>query len=185
VAIEISFQLPPVLTFIPGLVPGSLLSAVVGAFLAPAFGRWLGSTALRAWFVLLGVGIVLSATLTPLNEGGQLPLGSCDFSRVHLAPLADLLRVSSASLNVILLVPLGVAVGLLPPGRRTTGVLIVALALPFMVEVVQSLAPLGRGCQTADMVDNLLGLVLGLAAGWLLGAVAGRMIGQQHPQLDP
>jgi glycopeptide antibiotics resistance protein len=185
VPIEISFRLPSFLTFIPGFMPGVLVSGIAGVFMAPAFGRWLGTTTLRAWLVLIGFGIVVSATLTPLSEGQPLPMGACDFSRMHIAPLADLLRVSSSSLNVLLLVPLGVAVGLLPPGRRTTGVVIIALAMPFLVEVTQSLVPaLGRGCQTADMVDNLLGVVIGLAAGWLLSATASRAMGHQRPQLD-
>ena len=42
-----------------------------------------------------------------------------------------------------------------------------AALLPFAIEFVQLAAtPLGRACQGADVVDNMLGLALGLAAGW-------------------
>jgi hypothetical protein len=43
---------------------------------------------------------------------------------------------------------------------------IAAVASPFVVEATQLLVTvLGRGCQTADIVDNLLGVAIGMAIG--------------------
>ena len=58
----------------------------------------------------------------------------------------------------------------------TARVLVAVLALPLAIEAIQSLLPmLGRGCQSRDVVDNLLGLGIGLALGVLLSVVrAGR-----------
>lgn len=76
----------------------------------------------------------------------------------------------------MLFVPLGLAVGLLGRSPATTRVLVAAFALPLAVEAIQSLLPmLGRGCQSRDVVDNLLGLGIGVALGVLLSVVrAGR-----------
>ena len=54
--------------------------------------------------------------------------------------------------------------------------LLAAIALPFAIEAVQfAVTPLGRACQSADVVDNLTGLLVGLVAGtivaWLVSAV--------------
>ena len=78
--------------------------------------------------------------------------------------------------NVILFVPLGLAIGLLGRSAVTARLLVAALASPVVIEAIQSLAPmLGRGCQSRDVVDNLLGLGIGLVLGALLSVVrAGR-----------
>jgi hypothetical protein len=168
----ISFRLPSVLTFIPWLVPGIVLSALGATALAPAVGRWLRAPTLQAWLLLLGVGIVASATLTPIPGDGT-PFAFCDTRRLGPPPLTDLLRVSTASLNVLLFIPLGLAVGLLPRSERSTMVAGATLALPFVVEIAQSLLPaLGRGCQTGDMVDNVIGLLLGFVIGRVLTRTA-------------
>ena len=85
---------------------------------------------------------------------------------------------------MLLLVPLGLTIGLLPASRRKSVILVLALALPFIVEGTQLVAvPVDRACQAGDVFDNLLGLVLGLAtgmsAGWLMGrrGVAGYLDG--------
>ena len=68
--------------------------------------------------------------------------------------------------NVVLFVPLGIALGLLPRGNRTYPLVAVAFAFPLIIETTQLLLPaLERGCQSADVVDNLAGLLLGLVAG--------------------
>jgi hypothetical protein len=75
-------------------------------------------------------------------------------------------------LNVILFVPLGLAIGLLGRSPATARVLVAVLA----VEAIRSRLPmLGQGCQSRDVVDNLLGLAIGLVLGLLLSVVrAGR-----------
>ncbi|MGE2714589.1 VanZ family protein [Mycolicibacterium litorale] len=98
--------------------------------------------------------------------------GRCDFGRIGPAPLSQYLHLGDTSLNLLLFIPLGLAVGLLGRSPATVRVLMAAVALPLAIEAVQSLAPmLGRGCQSRDVVDNLLGLGVGLAVGASLAAV--------------
>ncbi len=113
-------------------------------------------------------GLVAAATLTPTAVAldGAASDGVCRVSRFGLVPLGTLLSVNGASLNVLLFLPLGVAIGLLPRTRATLLVLLAAIALPFVVEAVQLvLVFLGRQCQVADIFDNLAGLAVGLVLG--------------------
>jgi hypothetical protein len=72
-------------------------------------------------------------------------------------------------------IPLGLGIGLLGRRRLTGILLLAAIALPFMIETIQLLVPvIARGCQSSDVVDNLIGLSIGLA----IGAVAGLLIGR-------
>ena len=73
-----------------------------------------------------------------------------------------------ATANVVLFVPLGVAVALLPARLRMRAVIAAAFA-PVAIELIQAALPqMDRRCQAADVADNLLGLALGLALGLLL-----------------
>jgi glycopeptide antibiotics resistance protein len=94
-----------------------------------------------------------------------------------LAPLSEYLHLGGdTSLNVILFVPLGLAIGLLGRSPVTARLLVAALVSPVVIEAIQSLAPmLGRGCQSRDVVDNVFGFGIGLVLGALLSVVrAGR-----------
>ena len=168
----------------PGFTPGLAVSLGVAIFASRPLARALGSGRVLAGALVISLGVVLSATLTPSPFGPQRDVArtnvpesyrpTCDLSRIGPAPIGDYLTLDDTSLNVLLLVPLGVTVGLLPASRRKTAILLLAVALPFVVEATQLVVvPLDRACQSADVFDNLLGLVLGLAAGtpggWLLG----------------
>jgi glycopeptide antibiotics resistance protein len=102
----------------------------------------------------------------------------CDLTRLGLAPLDELLSLNSEpSLNVLLFLPLGLAMGLLPRSAGKVALLAGAIALPAAVEFLQGvLVPLNRSCSSADVVDNLTGLAagfaLGSAAGWLWGRLS-------------
>ena len=112
-----------------------------------------------------------AATLTPVLESTvfEIPaagVGVCDFSRIGPAPLDALRSINEISLNILLFVPFGVAVGLLPIGRPKAVVVLAAIALPFAIEGIQLVATaLHRGCQSADVADNLTGLIAGLIIG--------------------
>lgn len=151
---------------LPWFLPGAAISVVVGLLAAPLVARGLRSGRGPAWLLVFGLGIVVAATLTPLGHAFEEPasiLRRCDFSRIGFAPLSEYLRIDDTSLNVALLIPLGVAVGLLPGSQRKWVVVAAALLLPIGIETVQLLAPiLSRGCQSADVVDNLTGLVIGM-----------------------
>ncbi|MEA2538592.1 MAG: hypothetical protein QOF11_2826 [Chloroflexota bacterium] len=167
---------------LPWFVPGAAISLVAGVVTAPAVARGLRAQRLPAWLLVFGLGIVLAATLTPVGGVFDDPAAiarTCDFSRIGIAPLGDLLRLGDTSLNVLLFVPLGIALGLLPGSRRKWIVVGAAILLPFAIETLQLLAPiLARGCQSADVVDNLTGLVLGIVgatgARWLLAGPEAR-----------
>jgi hypothetical protein len=157
----------------------ALVLIVIGSVaLAPAVARRLGTRRVVAGLLLFGFGLVIAATLLPDRDAlaGIASERVCDMSRFGPASIAELTRVNTTSLNVLLFVPLGVAVGLLPRSRTTTFVVVAAVSLTFVVEAIQLFVTvLGRGCQTADMVDNLMGLAIGIAIGVLARPVLARV----------
>jgi len=154
----------------PGFAPGLVVSIVVAYLSSQGVARALQVGRALAGSLVFGVLIILSATLTPGGNAPRLGGMSCDLSRIGLAPIHDLLRISEVSLNAVLFVPLGAAIGLLPRSRRKAGVLAAAILLPFAIETIQLAVPLlERACQSADVSDNLTGLVIGLALGTLVG----------------
>jgi VanZ family protein len=164
---------------LPWFLPGLAITTVIALAVAGRVARRLRTESWIAFLLLMSVGAVLAATIPPDADGfsGRPPApGRCDFGRIGLAPLSQYLHLGDTSLNVILFVPLGLAVGLLGRSPATARVLVAVLALPLAIEAIQSLLPmLGRGCQSRDVVDNLLGLGTGLAVGVLLSVVrAGR-----------
>jgi hypothetical protein len=164
---------------LPWFLPGAAVSFVLSLIASGVVGRALGMPRSLAWALVLSLGIILSATLTPLSEAlayGATGTASCDLSRVWLAPLGDYLRAPDPAGNVLMFVPLGATIALIPRSRRKTAVFLGAILLPFAIETAQLLMPvLDRACESADVVDNLAGLVLGLAfgagGGWLVSAL--------------
>lgn len=154
---------------IPLFLPGVALSVLMGFLLASRGSRPLRTHPAVVWLLIVSVGVIVAATLTPQREAlatGAHSSGTCDMRRLGLAPLSIYLSVNETSANVVLFAPLGIAVALLPRGRRKYLCLVAALALPFLIETTQLLLPaLARGCQVADVVDNLTGLILGLVVG--------------------
>ena len=158
--------------------PGVFVSLALGI----VFGRWLGR-ALRisravASLLIVGAGLIVSATLTPSREAltqGAVGSGTCEIARVGPASIAELLSFGDPTFNVLLFVPLGLAIGLVPASRRMAALAAVALILPFAIETIQLLATgLGRACQSSDVADNLTGLVIGLVIGVLARRVSPR-----------
>ena len=152
---------------------GLVLALVVATILCLPVARRLGVRGLTAWVLLAATGSILAITLTPswpaLTTGVSGPI-SCDLSRLGPAPLGEYRRMDDAGLNVLMFIPLGVAIGAI--GRRRTRVRLTAAALLLSpaVEATQAIVvPLGRACQGGDLFDNTLGLLLGLALGWGLG----------------
>jgi hypothetical protein len=151
------------------------IAIAAAALLSPHMARWLGCRRGVAALLVFGFGFVLATTLVPDPDAlrGISSTGTCDTSRVGLIPLRLLVRPNEYSLNVALFVPLGVAVGLLPRTRRAGIVALGAASLTFIVEAVQLVVTdLGRGCQTADLFDNLLGLAIGAVIGSVVAALS-------------
>lgn len=159
--------------------PGVFVSVVVSLFLAAMIARALGTRRSIAWLLVLSLGVILAATLTPIH--GPLGLDTselrpCDLSRRWFASPADLEGLNDVSLNITLFVPFGFAVGLLPMSRRTLATVVAAIGLPFAIEALQYLIPtLARGCQSGDVIDNLTGLIVGLGTGTVIGWVVSRL----------
>jgi len=162
---------------LPWFIPGVAVSVAVSLAVGGRVGRVLGARRALGSLLVVGLGIILSATLTPLRgslDFDTVMRGSCDFSRMGLPPFSELRWMSDTSLNVLLFIPLGFSVALLPRSRRILAVIGGAVALPFAIEATQLLLPaLSRGCESADVVDNLTGLAVGLAGGVVVGTLAG------------
>ncbi len=164
---------------LPWFPPGVAIAVVVALAAGGAVGRALGVRRAIAWVMLLSLGIILAATLTP--QAAALDFGargsaSCDFSRVGLASWREVLSAGDAGGNILMFIPLGVAIGLVPGSRRKAAIVVGAIALPFAIEMIQLVVPrLDRACESADVVDNLTGLAIGLVAGTLVGQVARRV----------
>jgi glycopeptide antibiotics resistance protein len=173
------------LNVLPWLIPGLIISSILGLVVGKRVGQALRASSAVGWGLVLGFGLIVSATLTPLRGGLELDatgLGSCDLSRFGIAPLQLLLRFSDQSLNVLLFIPLGIAIGLVPGSRRKRILAGLAVLLPIAIESAQSLLPiLGRGCQSGDVFDNLTGLLLG----WLIGTGARLSYGGVAPRGEP
>jgi len=130
-----------------------------------------------AMLLLFAFGLIVSATLTPSREAvrfGVIGTGTCDLARIGIASIQELVDLGDPTFNVLLYIPLGVAVGLFPPSRRKIALIAAAIALPIAIEAIQLVAlSLDRACQAADVSDNLTGLIIGLVVGFALGSVVG------------
>jgi hypothetical protein len=125
--------------------------------------------------LLLSAGVIMVGTLTPLRAERTLAFalsGTCDLSRIGPPRLDQLRWPSDIVGNVVMFIPLGLAIALVPRSPRKAAVLVGAVALPFIIEATQLLVvPLGRACQGGDVFDNLAGLAIGLAFGLAMGAL--------------
>lgn len=164
---------------IPWLPPGMLLSLVVAALASARVARALRSSRWAAVFLVASAGLVIVATLTPtraLLEDGFRGSGVCDLRRFGPPSIREWLSLGDPALNVILYVPLGLAIASLRPGRRLVAVFAAAAASPILIEGIQLyVRQLGRGCQSGDVFDNLLGLTVGLVVGGLVHLAAGSL----------
>jgi len=170
-------------TRLPWVVPGIGLALVLSIAASGRVARWLDFPRIAAGVLIMSTGVILAGTMTPLVlENGPKPPAtlSCDFSRIGPASFDELSWPSDVLGNILMFVPLGFALALAPRSSRKAAVLGCALALPFLIEAAQLVvSPLGRACQSADVTDNLTGLLIGLTAGtvaaWLARALT-RMI---------
>ncbi len=161
---------------VPFFAPGLIIWSAIALVISPPVGRFLRTSRLHAALLILALGLIVMATLTPTGAaltGTGSQWDACDLTRIGVAPLSVLLHLNDKSLNVALFVPLGLALGSLPLSRRSALVAGVALLLPLAVELLQLAFPaLGRRCESADVIDNTMGLIIGLAiglaGGWLL-----------------
>jgi hypothetical protein len=163
---------------LPLLLPGTLLGFVLGLVVAAPLAASLGVRRPVAVFLVTAIALVVAATLTPTRLALDLGFqgsGVCDLRRWGLPTVREWRTLGDPALNVLLFAPLGLAVASLAHTRRTLAILALAVASPVAIEIVQLvLRPLGRGCQSVDVVDNLAGLVTGLAIGTLVRLLTSR-----------
>ncbi len=164
--------------------PGVAITIVLGIALSPRAARALKVGWPVALILILGFGLIVSATLTPSREAvrfGAVGTGTCDLGRIGIASIREVLDMGDPTFNILLYVPLGFAIGLFPSSRRKVALIVAAIALPFVIETIQLVAiSLDRACQSADVSDNLTGLVVGL----VLGVVTGRLAGSAPDRED-
>jgi hypothetical protein len=153
---------------VPWFLPGMVLTIAVSALVCTRVGRWLGAGPVRTWWLLVGLGFVVITTLTPQRdaiEHGAIGSGTCDLSRTWFAPLDFYRGANDSAENILLFVPLGIAIALLP-GRLRRVAIPAGVLLPFAIEALQRQATiLNRSCQSADLVDNIAGVLIGLGIG--------------------
>ena len=159
-------------------IPVLVVPVVLAYAVLAACWVWRGRAHLAVTLerVLL-VGAVVFATVVTTSPPGVTDTGvlepdrSCAIHPVALG-LAAVTADDQRILNVLLLVPVGVFAALVATRlRRPVGLRVVAVAaaLPFAYEAGQQVfRGLQRACDTTDLVDNLTGVLLGLAAGILL-----------------
>ncbi|MGH2464443.1 MAG: VanZ family protein [Candidatus Limnocylindrales bacterium] len=160
---------------LPWFLPGLAVFVLLGTLLARPVARVFRASSWLGFFLVVSFGIIFSATLTPLHGDFNFAAvgGTCDLSRIGLAPLREVLRIGDTSLNIAMFMPFGLAIGLLARSRPKALLVAVAAVLPFVIETTQLFLPaLERGCQSADVVDNLTGLAIGL----LIGSGIGRWL---------
>jgi len=157
--------------------PGVFLTTVLAAILGGRVARRLRTVAPVGFLLVFGIGLIVSATLTPSRDAlrfGALGNPTCDTTRIGLVPLDAVLHFRDPAFNLALYLPLGLAIGLLPGGRARRGLIAFGLLLSPAIELTQLVVrPLGRACQTSDMSDNLTGLLVGLLLGWLIARAIG------------
>lgn len=151
------------------LWPVLIVALVLAWVLSRPLGDWLHVPRLVAWVVLMSTGVILAGTMTPLRTEFRAPSRaswSCDTSRIGPPGVGPLTSPSDELFNIVMFVPLGFGLALAPWSRRKAVAVAGALGLPILIEGTQmAVASLGRGCQTADVTDNLTGLLLGLGLG--------------------
>lgn len=161
-----------------GFIPGVAVSLALTLVLGRRIGSWLGAGSLLGSSLVLTVGVALSATVTPSHDALAhvfVSGGTCDLTRLGLPTWNQLSWPGDIALNILLFVPVGTVIGLLPSSRPVGTVVLGAYALPFAIEATQLVViPLGRECQSGDVIDNVTGLTLGMIVGGTAGWIAAR-----------
>jgi hypothetical protein len=151
----------------PWLWPALALAVAISLVLFRPLARALRAPRPVAFLILLGIGGIVALTLTPGDDAfSPFNVQDCFVRWVPPIGVGRVLNLGERGLNVLLFLPLGLGLGLLPRSRTKLALVAGAVALPFVVEGIQYLAPaLDRSCSTVDLVDNLTGLLIGLGVG--------------------
>jgi hypothetical protein len=156
--------------------------AVVAALAARPLCSVTGS---RSWvnaLLVVSFGLVVALTLTQQDVDASLLVHHADASA--LSPLfRQPWQWSSPQdrlLNIAMFIPLGCAVALVGRTALRRGLMAAALLLPFAVEGIQwAVGWLKRDPQWQDVVDNTIGVLIGIGLGLALRWALRRWVGQR------
>ncbi len=164
---------------LPWVAPGTALFAVIGVFASGPLARALKTRRFVGWLLVVSLALIAFATVVPLYGTFEAtPSGSvgCDLSVWTPVTVAHFVAKDDRAANVVLFIPLGCALGLLPRSRRSLLLVLGGMALPVAIEATQALLPvLHRACQSGDVIDNVTGLLVGLIGGVVATVVFGRL----------
>lgn len=142
-----------------------LVAGAVAVLAARPLAVWLESSPLVSGLLVFGAGIVIAVTLTPVNAAGSSAWRSFG---TDSALVPDWV-VSDRFANLLLFVPLGLAAGLVGRADLRRWVVLAVLLSPLLVEGMQAVLPLlNRGPQWQDVLDNTIGILVGLGAAWVI-----------------
>jgi glycopeptide antibiotics resistance protein len=166
-----------------GIVLGSVLGLLLGPHMRIA--RWR----LALWLVAM-LSVPAATWTVPSHAARFEPtFRMCtegQFPRPSMLYSGFTTEVAS---NILMTLPIGAAAVLWPVGARRLAALCVALATPPVIETVQLIPALRRGCQVGDVVNNSIGVLVGfaIAAGLETAVVswrrAHRPTGRDDPQV--
>jgi hypothetical protein len=124
---------------------------------------------LGLWVALAGVAELTLFGTQGLGADPRLELdpltGAWGWSGIAWRPVID---------NITLFVPVGAGLAAVLPHRPVAVPLLFALALSIGVETFQWVVPSGRIANSADVVANLVGALLGVGLAFALGAAGER-----------
>jgi len=124
----------------------------------------------QAWAtvsLVLAVGIIVTATLLASGREESLQLKLLPFANLIDAFTGNgSIRGSLAEMaaNVVLFIPLGMALSWRFPSLGVTRVAVAALVVSVVVEVLQAISQSGRWASTTDLMMNTLGGTIGALA---------------------
>lgn len=144
-----------------------LVVAVVAVLVAFPLARLLRSNPLVTGLLVVSLLAVVALSLAPSNTL-QAAAGVC-LRPVTLPVGRRILWPSDLTANVLMYVPLGVAVVWLRPKLVRLVAVVAALLVPLAIELTQKeLIAINRQCSLSDIIGNEVGLLVGMAAGAVL-----------------
>ena len=156
---------------IPWFWPVTAATVGVATLFSRQVARSFGCTRLHAFVLLVSVGGIVALTLTPAGDfGGH----ACRIPSSWPISLDDFVPPTARGLNVVLFIPLGVALGLMPRSPIKAEAVFFAVISPLLIELTQSVVGLGRTCEATDVVDNLTGLAVGFLIAGMVSVVLRR-----------
>lgn len=150
---------------LPWAVWAVLVAGAVAVLAARPLGGWLESSPLVSGLLVFGAGIVVAVTLTPVNAAGSSAWRSFGTGSALVPDWV----VSDRFANLLLFVPLGIAAGLVGRAAARRWIVLAVLVSPLLVEGLQAVLPiLNRGPQWQDVLDNTIGVLVGLGVAWAI-----------------